>query len=176
MADFGTIDFGESTFGLQDGDFLALIGASEWDDETVLNSYSYTSFDNDQQFLENIGPQSVDVHPSAMETLNDITEQARLGPHQLLGAPTNDLEPAITSDSPLNNSPSQIGEFSAFYVDLNRRGLEGYLFEFEGPKPKNTSKKGRKPFSKERRKQVGQVRKAGACTRCRITKTPVSVS
>jgi hypothetical protein len=34
----------------------------------------------------------------------------------------------------------------------------------------------RKPFSPTRRKEVGQVRKAGACLRCKLTKTTVSFS
>lgn len=34
--------------------------------------------------------------------------------------------------------------------------------------------KQRKQFSSERRQKVGQVRKAGACIRCRVMKTPVS--
>lgn len=57
-----------------------------------------------------------------------------------------------------------------------KRKLEECLSEFVGTRPTNATKKGRRPFSTEGKKKVDQVRKAGACIRCKLLKTQVSQS
>lgn len=51
--------------------------------------------------------------------------------------------------------------------------LQGYLHEFVANPSTVLSKRKRKQFSPERRKQVEHLRKVGACLRCRLTKSPV---
>ena len=54
-----------------------------------------------------------------------------------------------------------------------KRRLEDYQSEFMGPEPEQTERRRRQPYEEERRVQVGMIRQAGACVRCKIMKTPV---
>jgi hypothetical protein len=176
MADVSLLDYGESAFDLVDDEFLTLIGASEYNVPIDMNDYSYTLFDSDQLPWADIDP-ALFANPSCPITSSDINESTGLNIDQGSAGQIN--SPELTRLSGLaesnSNSPLCVVDFSASGANQTRKGLEACLFEFEGTKLKNTSKKGRKPFSKERRREVGQVRKAGACSRCRITKTPVSI-
>ena len=55
-----------------------------------------------------------------------------------------------------------------------KRSFEDCLSEFVGTEPVVKGAKGRERYSTEDRKKVDQVRKAGACIRCKLLKTPVS--
>lgn len=55
-----------------------------------------------------------------------------------------------------------------------KRKLEDCLSQFEGVKNLGRKRRQRRTFAPERRKEVDQVRKVGACLRCRITKSRVS--
>lgn len=57
-----------------------------------------------------------------------------------------------------------------------KRKFEEYLSEFVGTQPVEKIARGRKRLSDEGRKKAYQVRKAGACIRCKLMKTPVSLS
>jgi hypothetical protein len=50
------------------------------------------------------------------------------------------------------------------------------LHEFEGMPNRTAPRRRRKRFDPMRRKEVDQLRKVGACIRCRLTKTPVSLA
>jgi hypothetical protein len=67
-------------------------------------------------------------------------------------------------------------DLNAFTRRPEKRRFEECLSEFVGTQPMNMTKKGRKSFSAEGRKKTDQVRKAGACIRCKLLKTPVSLS
>jgi hypothetical protein len=54
-----------------------------------------------------------------------------------------------------------------------KRRIEDFQSEFMGPQPAGVDKRRRQPFKSQRRLEVGAVRKAGACIRCRVMKTPV---
>jgi len=56
------------------------------------------------------------------------------------------------------------------------RQIEEFLGEFESAKPKLVGRNHRRAYRPEKRKKVEQVRKAGACLRCRLLKRPVSLS
>ena len=53
-----------------------------------------------------------------------------------------------------------------------KRKVEDYQSEFIGPEPLQNERR-RRPYEKERRREVGMVRRVGACVRCKIMKTPV---
>jgi hypothetical protein len=55
-----------------------------------------------------------------------------------------------------------------------KRRFEECLSEFVGTESVNKVTTRRKRYSIENRKKVDQVRKAGACIRCKLMKTPVS--
>ena len=55
------------------------------------------------------------------------------------------------------------------------RRFEDCLSEFTVAQANDKIARRRKRFSNDRRKEVGHIRKAGACIRCRLTKTAVSV-
>jgi hypothetical protein len=55
-----------------------------------------------------------------------------------------------------------------------KRSFEDCLSEFVGTEPVVKGAKRRERYSTEDRKKVDQVRKAGACIRCKLLKTPVS--
>jgi hypothetical protein len=71
--------------------------------------------------------------------------------------------------------PTQEDELQApLLPPAKKRKFEDGLSQFIGVKNPGRKTKQRKPFVPERRKEVDQVRKVGACLRCRITKTRVS--
>jgi len=55
------------------------------------------------------------------------------------------------------------------------RSFEDCLSEFVVAQANDKIVRRRKRFSNDRRKEVGHIRKAGACIRCRLTKTAVSI-
>ena len=174
MSDFQSWDYGAFEFDLPDDEFLALIEAPEWDALIDIATCSNASIENDTQFLDTSDPISCEKELIALGVPKDITDAAYYSAGDVSGPNTTDSQSA----EPLNSSGlslSQNRELSASPVGPGGKNLEDCLFEFEGPKPSNTSKKRRKPFSNKRRREVGQVRRAGACIRCRITKTPVRV-
>jgi len=61
-------------------------------------------------------------------------------------------------------------------IKIGKRTFEECLFEFETSCPADLNSKRRKVFSSERRNKVRQVRKVGACVRCRIMKISVNPS
>jgi hypothetical protein len=70
------------------------------------------------------------------------------------------------------------GELSQMH-DLNAqetRKFEDCLSEFAVAQANDKTTRRRKRFSNERRKEVDHIRKAGACIRCRLMKTAVSIS
>ncbi len=52
--------------------------------------------------------------------------------------------------------------------------FQACLHEFDGGPKSISPRRKRKQFSTERRKEVSQLRKVGACLRCRLTKSKVS--
>ena len=84
-------------------------------------------------------------------------------------------ESVLTALPPLQTSSKE--DHLASNASLSRpkkRRLEEYLYEFVGIQSVNKTTKGRKRLSVEGRKKAYQVRKAGACIRCRLMKTSVS--
>jgi hypothetical protein len=79
--------------------------------------------------------------------------------------PTNpqQIDPLETSDFPI---PAQ-------NPAARKRKLEDGLSQFVGVKNSGRKTRQRKSFAPDRRKEVDQVRKVGACLRCRITKARV---
>jgi hypothetical protein len=71
------------------------------------------------------------------------------------------------------SSPVQLA-FNASPRPSEKRRFEECLSEFVGTESVDEGAKRRKRYSPENRKKVGQVRKAGACVRCKLLKTPVS--
>lgn len=59
-------------------------------------------------------------------------------------------------------------------ANTKKRKFEDGLFEFVGIQDPNKKARRRTKFGTERRKEVDQLRKVGACIRCRLTKTRVS--
>jgi hypothetical protein len=58
---------------------------------------------------------------------------------------------------------------------LETRNFEDCLSEFSVAQASDKITRRRKRFSDERRKEVDHIRKAGACIRCRLMKTAVSI-
>jgi hypothetical protein len=174
MTNFQSWGYGGSAFDLPDHDFLALIGAFEWNEPMDMTTYSYTSFEDNAQFLDTIDPISFSDHLGAPGAPNDTTESMEFSDGRVSESPINHSQYAERLYSP-GISLSQNEELPVSPVDSAERSLEDHLFEFEVPEPNKRDKRRRKPYSHKRRKEVGQVRRAGACMRCRITKTPVTL-
>jgi excinuclease UvrABC ATPase subunit len=62
---------------------------------------------------------------------------------------------------------------SPLATDSQQKHFTNCLYEFEGA-PSRISRRKRKRYSPVRRKEVDQLRKVGACIRCRLTKLPAS--
>jgi hypothetical protein len=58
---------------------------------------------------------------------------------------------------------------------LETRKFEDFLSEFAISQANDKTTKRRKRFSNDRRKEVSHIRKAGACVRCKLMKTAVSI-
>jgi hypothetical protein len=71
------------------------------------------------------------------------------------------------------SAPVQLA-FNASPTRSEKRRFEECLSEFVGTESVDKGTKRRKRYSTENRKKVDQVRKAGACIRCKLMKTPVS--
>ena len=56
----------------------------------------------------------------------------------------------------------------------NDTKFKDYLHEFEGGPDLGPPRRKRRKFEPDRRKEVSQLRKVGACIRCKLTKSPVS--
>ena len=83
------------------------------------------------------------------------------------------------ADSPLLSKPSPAIRSSDSQsldpVPCQKR-LQDCLYEFEGGPNTAPSRRKRRKFSSERRNEVYQIRKVGACIRCKLTKSSVSSS
>ena len=84
-----------------------------------------------------------------------------------------DLIGGISVLSKLSSTPSN-SRFRSLDLTLGQKGLEEYLHEFEGGPTTAQPQRKRRRFSSERRKEVCQMRKVGACVRCKLTKYSVS--
>lgn len=83
----------------------------------------------------------------------------------------------VSTTTPLErfSAPIQLGS-NASPRRPEKRSFEDCLSEFVGTEPVVKGTKRRERYSTEDRKKVDQVRKAGACIRCKLMKTPVSIS
>ena len=81
----------------------------------------------------------------------------------------------VSTTTPLErySAPAQLAS-NASPRRREKRSFEDCLSEFVGTEPVVTGTKRRERYSTEDRKKVDQVRKAGACIRCKLMKTPVS--
>jgi len=68
--------------------------------------------------------------------------------------------------------PPQSVEHAENQID-DENPFEGYLYEFDGGPKLETPRRKRRRFDPERREEVSQLRKVGACIRCKLTKSPV---
>lgn len=82
---------------------------------------------------------------------------------------------SITAPLEWSSAPVQLA-FNASPRRPEKRRFEEYLSEFVGIESVDKGPKGRKRYSTENRKKVEQVRKVGACIRCKLMKTPVAIS
>jgi hypothetical protein len=82
---------------------------------------------------------------------------------------------SVSTTTPLEqfSAPVQLA-FTASPRRHEKRRFEECLSEFMGTESVDKGTKRRKRYSTENRKKVDQVRKAGACIRCKLMKTPVS--
>jgi hypothetical protein len=82
---------------------------------------------------------------------------------------------SVSTTTPLErfSAPGQLA-FNASPKQAEKRRFEECLSEFVGTESVDKGTKRRKRYSAENRKKVDQVRKAGACIRCKLMKTPVS--
>jgi hypothetical protein len=71
--------------------------------------------------------------------------------------------PTLSAESARSVTPS-----------LKSTYFEACLHTFDGGPKTVPPRRKRRPFSTERRKEVSQVRKVGACIRCKLTKSSVS--
>jgi len=177
MANFQSWNYGGSTFDLPNDNFLALIGASEWYYPVDMASYSNASFETNTQFLEVNDPILLGNTLNSLGIPNDAAEAT------YYSAGYDVFETHVHTDDPRSTVPlslpgksfSQNGERPASAVSPGNRSLEDCLFNFKGPEPSKTDKRHRKSFSHKRRKEVRQVRRAGACMGCRIRKISVII-
>jgi hypothetical protein len=88
---------------------------------------------------------------------------------------TNPQPDSVSATTPLErfSAPVQL-VFNASPRQPEKRRFEECLSEFVGLESVDKGTKRRKRYSTENRKKVDQVRKAGACIRCKLMKTPVS--
>jgi len=96
--------------------------------------------------------------------LNNTNQNEYLTTHENPTSPKNPRQttPQKTSAPP---TPTQ--------TPARKQKLEDGLSQFVGVKHSGRKIKQRKSFEPDRRKEVDQVRKVGACLRCRITKAKV---
>ena len=91
---------------------------------------------------------------------------------------TSQSQDQIAPQSPSNSQqispPENPGSLIPRTDPAKKRKFEDGLSEFVGVKNPGRKRRQRKSFAPDRRKEVDQVRKVGACLRCRITKTRVS--
>jgi hypothetical protein len=82
---------------------------------------------------------------------------------------------SVSTITPLErlSVPAQLA-FNASPSRPEKRRFDECLSEFVGTKSVDKGTKRRKGYSSEDRKKVDQVRKAGACIRCKLMKTSVS--
>jgi hypothetical protein len=82
---------------------------------------------------------------------------------------------SVSTTIPLERFPAPVQlVFNVSPRRPEKRRFEEYLSEFVGTESVDEGTKHRKRYSTENRKKVDHVRKAGACIRCRLMKTPVS--
>jgi hypothetical protein len=82
---------------------------------------------------------------------------------------------SVSTTTPLERFPAPVQlAFNASPRRPEKRRFEEYISEFVGTESVDKGSKHRKRYSTEDRKKVDQVRKAGACIRCRLMKIPVS--
>lgn len=82
-------------------------------------------------------------------------------------------DPVFTTASKSRvSSPSATEPPQVLTPPSEQKHFTDYLFEFEGV-PSQILRRKRRRFSPVRRKEVDQLRKVGACIRCRLTKSPV---
>jgi hypothetical protein len=170
-------DAGSYDAGLLDESFFDPLMLSEW-----IDSFDVTCGDQANSEIAMAEDEVVPFlnDPSAADFTNDF-------PHFLLSydvVPNVTITPqsgSVSSESsstalpPLQTSSTEIHPASSVSLRKpEKRRFEEYLSEFVGTEPMNKTTKGRKQLSSEARKKAYQVRKAGACIRCRLMKTPVN--
>jgi hypothetical protein len=81
---------------------------------------------------------------------------------------------SVSTTTPLErlSAPAQIA-FNTSPRWPEKRRFEECLSEFVGTESVDKGTKRRRRYSTENKKKVNQVRKAGACIRCKLMKTPV---
>ena len=94
-----------------------------------------------------------------------ITPQPGSAPSESVSTALPPLQPSSTEVHLTSNASLSKPE---------KRRFEEYLSEFVGIQLVNKATKGRKHLSAKGRKKASQVRKAGACIRCKLMKTPVN--
>jgi len=167
-------------FSFPDRDFLELFQINEFSDLSQCLEYSHLDM-HGSQLLTHI-PTVPDYTFQDLDILNGFAFSDVLELHFKTGhdAGSTSFEVPATptpADAPmptgLEKSTNLVGPAPK---SSKRRRIEDYLLEFDGPQPANMERHRRSPFKPEKRKKVGDVRKAGACLRCRLLKRPVSNS
>jgi hypothetical protein len=152
------LDFGLSEWdvGALGDDFLEMLDMSQ-----SIEQYSFNLYSNEDwmEFVDtNLDLDIPFFVPSQLES-------------QPNAPPYYEITPDFDHDlTPINETRSSIPK------DSKKINFEDCLSEFTVPQVVENISKHRKRFSSERRREVSQIRKAGACVRCKIMKTPVSYS
>ena len=141
-------------------DFPSFHEASNWVESELMQDNLHSSMDLD-----------LDDMITNFISLPEVGQQS----DQSLGF---DIDTCPPESSPRSNLPSEgsATEFMPPHTKSSLGKLSDCLYEFEGVPGAESKGRKRKRFASERRKEVDQLRKVGACIRCKLTKSPVSRS
>jgi hypothetical protein len=141
--------------------------SSPWQDYSLFLDSGMTQYDITSGGFENIST----VEDHIIDRLS--TEHIDFTPTQNT-IPSPDILDGIASEHSTHSQTLSVESAYPVAATPKNTDFQACLHEFDGG-PKNISpRRKRKPFSNERRKEVSQLRKVGACIRCRLTKSSVS--
>jgi hypothetical protein len=121
---------------------------------------------DDQSTWHETGAQSMDVENNFADPSQ--IDQCAMQDTPIFHDPVED--PAAQSGA---SSPPQTVSSQRLTTPLTQQRFTDCLHEFEGVPNQPPLRRRRKNFSSARRKEVEQLRKVGACIRCRLTKSSV---
>jgi hypothetical protein len=154
-----------------DLDFFDEYMVSEW----------IESFELPDSIQADIRNSTADEHAAIVYNYEEITNPNSGNDQEYLFTSSSRVPEAspqldyVSTTTPLErfSSPIQLAS-NASPRRPEQRSFEDCLSEFVGTEPVVKGTKHREQYSTEDRKKVDQVRKAGACIRCKLMKTPVS--